>query len=215
MPTSTIIVDHRESRSGIIPLLEACPDIAVEVRELGCGDYMVREDYAIERKTATDFVLSIMDKRLFEQATKMKGEFGRCVVILEGDVYKTRSGIEPKAITGALNWLVGLEGGSILPSSGVANTVEHLTTLARQLQQGLGYTVGLRSAKPKDARTLADFLIQGLPGVGGATSKVLLAHFGTAQKVLTADVPALRKVPGIGAKTAETIRAVLDAEYLP
>lgn len=213
MAVSTIAVDSRESRSGILPLLQASPDIAVEVQELGCGDYMVRDDFPIERKTATDFVLSIMDRRLFEQVAKTKGEFGRFVLILEGDVYKTRSGMDPKAITGALNWLVGIEGGSILPSSGVANTVEHLTTLARQLQQGLGYTVGLRSSKPKNPQALSHFLIEGLPGVGGATARVLLAHFGSAQKVLTADVAELRKVPGIGPKTAQNIRAVLDAEY--
>lgn len=214
MATSTIIVDSRESRSGILPLLQASPDIAVEVRELSCGDYMVRDDFPIERKTATDFVLSIMDRRLFEQVAKMKGEFGKCVVIIEGDVYKTRSGIDPKAITGALSWLVGIEGGSVLPSSGVANTVEHLTMLARHLQQGLGYTVGLRSSKPKDPQALSSFVIEGLPGVGGATSRVLLAHFGSAHKVLSADVASLQKVPGIGPKTAQNIRAVLDAEYV-
>lgn len=214
MANSTIIVDSRESRSGILPLLQACPDITVEVQELGCGDYMVRDDFPIERKTATDFVLSIMDRRLFEQTAKLKGEFGKAIFIVEGDIYKTRSGIEPKALTGAVSWLVGIEGGSILPSSGVANTVEHLTTLARHLQQGLGYTVGLRSSKPKDPKALSHFLIEGLPGIGGATSRVLLAHFGSAHKVLTADVATLQKVPGIGPKTAQNIRAVLDAEYL-
>ncbi|MCA9902871.1 MAG: DNA-protecting protein DprA [Anaerolineae bacterium] len=44
--------------------------------------------------------------------------------------------------------------------------------------------------------------------VGGKTMRALIAHFGSAQAVLAADSHELRRVPGIGAVLAASIRAV-------
>ena len=60
-------------------------EMDVKVRPMAVGDYQVSDDVAIERKTAKDFVDSIMDKRLFKQATELREEFKNPLIILEGD----------------------------------------------------------------------------------------------------------------------------------
>lgn len=209
----TIVADMRETRSAIAQALRALPDIAVDVRELSCGDYMLREDFPVERKAAGDFVLSIQDRRLFEQVAKMKGEFGRATFIIEGDIYSTRSAMSPDAIRGALSYLVAIEGASILPSKNTADTAALLAVMARHLQEGLGYQVPLRGGKPKDLRMQAQFIVEGFPGIGPGSARALLGHFGSIEAICAADVPTLRGAPGVGEKTAKQIRSIVAADY--
>lgn len=208
-----IIADMREARSNIANLMRKTPDVEVVVEELSCGDYLLREDFPVERKAATDFILSIQDRRLFEQIAKMKGEYGRATFIVEGDLQATRSQMQPDAIRGALSYLVAIEGATIMPSSGPADSAGLMATMARHLQQGLGYEVSLRGAKPKDLRTQAQFIVEGFPGVGPGTARALLTHFGSIAALFAADIAALRQVPGIGPKSAQQIRAVIEARY--
>jgi excinuclease ABC subunit C len=44
-----------------------------------------------------------------------------------------------------------------------------------------------------------------IPGVGPATRKDLLRHFGSLRKIKTATLEELKDVPGVGPKMAETI----------
>ena len=60
-----------------------------------------------------------------------------------------------------------------------------------------------------------DFLVQALrltlvPGVGPRLRQSLLAHFSTADAVLSAAPSELRKVPGIGAKISQAIARAND-----
>jgi ERCC4-type nuclease len=208
-----ISADMRESRSTIITMLKRMPDYEVTVRELEIGDYMVREDFPVERKAATDFVASILDRRLFEQVSRMKAEYGKATFVIEGDVYATRSKITPEAICGAISYLTIIEDARVLTTKNAAETASLLATMARHAQEGLGYLVGLRANKPKDLRLSAQFVVQGLPGVGPTSATALLNHFGTVEALMKADIAQLRKVSGIGAKTADQIRSVIEADY--
>ncbi|MFC5550287.1 ERCC4 domain-containing protein [Massilia aerilata] len=208
-----ITADMRESRSSIIAMLQRMPDYEVKVCELDVGDYLLRDDFPVERKAAADFVASIQDRRLFEQVAKLKAEYGKATFVIEGDVYATRSQMKPEAICGAISYLTAIEDARVLTTRNAADTAALLATLARHLQQGLSYAVGLRANKPKDLRLSAQFLVQGLPGVGPAAATALLEHFGTVNALMRADLAQLRQVSGIGAKTAEQIRSVIEADY--
>lgn len=209
----TIVADMRESRSNIAQMLMQMPNLEVQIKELSCGDYMLREDFPVERKAASDFVLSIQDRRLFEQVAKMKGEFGRATFIIEGDIHATRSTMAPDAIRGALSYLVAIEGASILPSKNAADTAALLAVMARHLQEGLGYQVALRGGKPKDLRTQAQFIVEGFPGIGPGSAKTLLGHFGSIGAICAADATMLRGAPGVGEKTAKQIRNIIEVDY--
>ena len=195
-----ITVDQRESRSPVIQALRADPEVTIELRELSCGDYLVREDVAVERKSATDFVLSIFDQRLFQQVARLKQEYARPIFIVEGNVFKTRSQITPKALHGAISYLVAIEGVTLLTYDGPAETALSIATMARHLQEGLGYEVPSRAAKPKVGPDTAQFLLEGLPGCGPKTAKTLLSTFGSPLAAFSAPVEKLCEVPGVGKK---------------
>jgi Fanconi anemia group M protein len=205
-----IVIDHRESRSPVFKALQSNPDIEVEICELSCGDYLPRSDFGVERKEAGDFVASIMDRRLFAQVLRLKDEYQQVLFLIEGNPYATRSGITPDAIRGAISYLMTIEGVSIVTVDHHRETTSLLLTMARHLQEGLGYEVALRAGKPKNTADLAQYLIEGLPGIGPASAKALLKHFGSAEAVFSADAAALCQAPGVGKKTAERIREALN-----
>ena len=206
--TLSIVADSREHRSGLIPELIRLGAI-IQVEELEAGDYVLAEGLAVERKEANDFVSSIMDRRLFAQVPLLKATYARPFIIIEGDLSAVRSIIEPAALAGALSYLSVLEGITVLHTAGAAHTALQLITMARHATQGLGYEIALRGAKPKDRRSQAQYLVEGLPGIGPAAAKKLLDHFGSPAKVLSASQEELTQVKGIGAKMAATVHEVL------
>lgn len=206
----TIQVDSRESRSGIADKLTCFKGVAVERAELPSGDYLIGGGIAVERKDANDFVLSVMDGRLFEQVARMLAEHDKAVVLIEGDPYSVRSAIATESVDGALSYISLLSGASLAYSPSLAATPRILWRMALHAQHGLGYEIPLRVAKPKPVGILGQYLVEGLPGVGPAMAKRLLAHFGSARTVFSADVEALCGVKGVGRKSAEAILAALD-----
>ena len=68
-----ITVDYRERRSGLVELLEK--HCHVETGSLVCGDYRINDQILIERKTARDLLLSIVDHRFFNQIRRLKKAF--------------------------------------------------------------------------------------------------------------------------------------------
>lgn len=204
-----ISVDMRESRSGLTQRLERGQVVSVSYEDLAVGDFALSEHVVIERKEATDFVLSIMDRRLFGQVAQMKATYSRPIILIEGDVFKTRSGIAPEALRGALSWLTVIEGVGLMHTSGVEESASIIEVMARHAQEGLGYDIALRGNKPKDLGVLAHYAVEGLPGCGPGTAKKLLAHFGSVERVFAATVEQLCEVKGVGRKTADQIREVL------
>jgi ERCC4-type nuclease len=197
-----IIVDSRESRSGLAQELMAL-GAEIQSEELEVGDYVLCSGLAVERKAATDFVASILDRRIFEQVELLKATYAQPYVVVEGDIYNTRSNIEEAALLGAMSYISVLKGVGILETRNTRQTAQLLMTMCR-------HAVDLRGAKPKDRFCQSQFLVEGLPSVGPSAAKKLLAHFGSAHAVLSATKEDLRKVGGIGPKTAEVIREVLE-----
>jgi Fanconi anemia group M protein len=205
-----ISVDMREGRSGIPARLEQIPGVEIQTVDLLCADYAVGDQLGIERKTANDFIASILDKRLFEQSARLQTEYQRGMLLIEGDVYSTRTAISFEAIDGALSWLSLLSGLSILHVPNTARSAGLIHRLALHQEHGHGYDVPLRAAKPKDSSMAAQFLVEGLPSVGATTSIKLLNHFGSPSAVFKATDAQLSDVPGIGPKIISRIREVLD-----
>lgn len=206
-----LIVDSREQRSGLHNELVAL-GAQTEVRELECGDYVLAEGLAVERKTAMDFVLSIENRRIFEQVGLMKATYPRPYFLVEGALFGTRSAMSEEALLGALSYISVIEAVPVLWSGSVPQSAKLLLTMQRHAIEGLGYEIALRGGKPKDRQLQAQFLLEGLPGVGPGAAKKLINHFGSAQRVLAAPLEELRAVAGIGPKTAATIREVLEYE---
>lgn len=81
-----VIVDHRETEHRKKIAKKHFKDITIETLEY--GDY-VYKDVAVEFKTVKDFIGSVKDKRVFNQAIGMSEMYNHHYVIIYGDVGKT------------------------------------------------------------------------------------------------------------------------------
>ena len=207
-----LIADSRESTSGLIQLL-ANRGADVDLEELDCADYVLADGVAVERKTAEDFAGSIIDRRLFVQIALLKDTYERVYIVVEGDPFGTQSSISHEAIIGALSYISVIERIPVISTRDAHHTADMLLTMQRHAVQGLGYDVSFRASKPKSRDTQAQFLIEGLPGIGPTAAKKLLKHFGSAGGIFAATPEQLKIVPGVGPKTIQAIKEVLDHQF--
>jgi Fanconi anemia group M protein len=210
-----IRVDSRERPSPVPTLLAAFPDITLSFAALPSADYVLSDDVAVERKTASDFVASILDRRLFGQATRMKVLFPRAVLIIEGDLSQVPHSIDMAAIRGALAFLVVREGITVLQLSDAAETAALLRIMARHAQERMSQPVSLREPRPQIEELYAAYLVEGLPGIGPRRARMLLSHFGSPAAIMCAAAEELAQVPGIGKKSAQRIWQAMNARYAP
>jgi Fanconi anemia group M protein len=204
-----ITADSRESRSGIALKLRSLPGVSLEQAEMTSGDYLIGPGVAVERKAASDFVLSLMEGRLFDQLARMAIEHERAIILIEGNIYETRSAITPEALDGAMSYISLLSGASLIHSPSLARTPYLIHRMALHIQHGLGYEIPIRTCKPKGPAA-AQFILEGLPSVGPKLAQVLLAHFGSPRAVFSATREDLLQVKGLGPKSVDAIFAALS-----
>ncbi|RQW77905.1 MAG: Hef nuclease, partial [Methanothrix sp.] len=208
---AAVYVDPREREMGKI--LEA-RGLAVTLKNLEVGDYVISDRVAVERKTAQDFVSSIIDpkRNLFRQLTDLKNAYDRPILILEGRDLYTRQ-VSPKSIQGALASVAVDYGIPIIPTEDQQDTASVIAALAaREQREGREPMVHGH----KTARTLEEqqeYLVSSIPSVGPKAARNLLRHFGSVEKVLTASAEELQKVNLVGPKTAERIRELVGGRY--
>ncbi len=208
-----IIVDHRESPSGVIDELMRL-GVEVETRQLKVGDFILSDRVGVEKKSTGDFLQSIVDKRLLSQAKQLSETFERPVLVLEGKGLYSRRAIHPNAIRGALAALAVEFGIPILPTEDETGTAEILVAIAKREQIGEAREVAIRGEPkvmtlPKQQR----FVVEGLPGVSVVLAKRLLEHFKSVERVMGASEKELQQVWGIGKKKSREIRRVLSNKY--
>lgn len=210
----TVFVDQRERASGITRELMNNNEIQIKLIQLPVGDFLISERVVIERKSADDFVQSIIDGRLFEQAQALKENFRNPIILIEGnDLYSVRN-VHPNAIRGALAALAVDFAIPLIWSTGVEDSAGIIAQFAKREQEEKKQNIRLRGNKhAMTDQEQMEFLVSGLPGVGGVLAKDLLRHFGTVEKVFTADARALKNVEKIGDKKAKEIRRILTRNY--
>ncbi|MBQ6099660.1 MAG: DEAD/DEAH box helicase [Methanobrevibacter sp.] len=208
-----VYADSREGNSKVIRHLSEM-EIDVKVHSMAVGDYQVSDEVVIERKTAKDFVDSIIDKRLFKQARELSEEFKRPLLILEGDdIYNGM--IHPNAVRGTIAAIAIDFGISIIPTRNSEDTAAMIKRIAVREQTGEKTHIQIRTdKKPTSLWEQQLFIIESLPNIGPVNAKALLQHFGTVEKVINASESELQEVEGIGKKTAKSIRKVVESEYL-
>lgn len=208
-----VFADTREGNSKVIRHLSEM-EIDVKVQAMAVGDYQVNDEVVIERKTAKDFVDSIVDKRLFKQARSLMEEFKRPLIILEGDdLYNGM--INPNAIRGSIASIALDFGISIIPTRNAQDTAAMIKRIAIREQSGEKTPIQIRTdKKPVNLWEQQLFIIESLPNIGPVNAKNLLEHFGTVANIINASESQLQEVEGIGKKTAANIRKVVDSKYL-
>lgn len=206
-----VVADDRENAGGVILALRDRGDIAVEVRRLAVGDFIVEGNYVVERKTLPDFAVSVIDARLFRQAAAIAAGARSGVIILEGTAATAGAlGVSRESLQGALITVSVFYGLAVLRARDSAETARLLVYLGRQAQRFARGAHPRPGYRPKGRRARQLFLLQGLPGIGPERAEKLLEHFGSVQDVALASADELAAIDGIGGRTAERIRWALE-----
>lgn len=209
-----IYADDRELSNRVCKkLFELDADIK-QIR-LEVGDYLLSKNVCVERKTVKDFVNSIIDKRLFQQAKDLTENFKKPIIVIEGaeDIFTQRN-IHPNAIRGAIAALAIDFNIPIIQTEDADETAQMLYFIAKREQLGQIKPVALRGKRSGlTFEQQQEFLVEGLPLVGPTLAKSLLKKFGSVEKVFTASEMELKKVPKVGEKKAKKIRDVISKIY--
>ena len=199
-----IICDFREKHSGI-PKLLADNKINVSFSSLSTGDYIINDQIIVERKTAEDFIQSIMDNRLFEQCSKLKKDIRRVLIIIEGNPYRTEHKIDGRAVKGAILSILTAWQIPVIYSQSADSSVELLMMLGTQSLKEDIYIRTYSGYKPKKIKSQRLRFLQGIPSTGPAIAGRLIENFGNIKSIVNASVDELRKIKGIGKKNAKRI----------
>jgi len=200
-----VVSDYREKE--VIENLKKLGAV-VNVRALDVADYICSEQVGIERKTHSDFVSSIIDGRIFEQAEALKKSFEKPIVVIEG--YSNRE-INENSFKAAVASLLIDFNLSLLATKNPMDTAKTIFWMAKKEQsagRGISIKVG---KKPKEMKKLQEFVVASIPGISTVLAKRLLEKFGTIENIVAADVSELQKV--VGNKKGEGIKKVLAAKY--
>lgn len=214
----TIEIDHRENTDQLVSLLENTFGFQVSIKQLRFGDYLIPPDTVIERKTTRDFLVSILDGRLFQQAYRLAELAERPIIIIEGNSFTDRNeiGISLAAIKGAFISLAQTFHLPVLRTQNEADTAWHINQLFEQRQR-IGVNRGsLHAYSTKRLEIQKSRVLRAIPGIGPKMAKCLLEKFGSVSNVIKASTKDLLKVPGVGKKTVDKIQHVIKeniAEY--
>lgn len=208
-----IIVDTRES-PGLVRRLRELGSQVIQ-QAISPADYVVSEGFAVERKTFSDFLRSVFDGRLFDQVERMSGAYENSCLVVEGSVEEGLSATKnPMVYWGALAKISAKWDVSIVFTPDEENTAMFLHSLAKKLQEEEKRRIAVRH-KPK-TYTLSQrqlLAVQSLPNIGPERAERLLGRFGSLRRVFAASDKDLLSVKGIGKKTVEGVRELLDTKY--
>jgi len=209
-----IVIDHRERPSGVPTALAAHPNVHLSIHNLSLGDYRVNDTLIVERKTLTDFALSVIDGRLFTQASRLaRIKRARPCLILEGTPDNHPSPSIPRsAMQGAIITVTLVFGLPLLRSSSPEETANLILYAADQLHRRESRLPQRYGYHPKGLTRQQSYLLQAIPEIGPAKSQRLLQFFGTPFGVATATIEDLQTVEGIGPAAAKKIHRVFHGD---
>lgn len=122
---NTAVVKHWKEHPGMFPGLE------IELIEMEFGDYVVGKSTVIERKSTTDFMLSVMDNHLITNLTKLNQDYEQVIYIVEGDIYASRFHSDPAKLRQAIAYMTMKENTPLVPSPGPQSTAELIFAMAQ------------------------------------------------------------------------------------
>jgi Fanconi anemia group M protein len=193
-PKVRIIIDRREKNSLIASYL-VDKKANINFEHLQIADYLVGKT-AIERKTFSDFISSMINKRLLNQLTDLK-KHPHPLLIIEGFDYNynpRQFKIHENAIRGMfLSVIIDFQV-PIIFSENEEDTADFLISIAKK-QEKTKQPISLRPSKTfKNLKQQRQYILEGFPGIGPLTAKKLLKNFQKFIDVFNASEEDLKKI---------------------
>lgn len=183
-----IIIDSRE-RKLISQLEKQLNRYKLIIKQLEIADIVISEDVAIERKTGSDFIASIIDGRLFEQFLRLLDTYNSPILILEGFDYLAleNTGMNLSSIYGALAYLSYKLGVSVIPTRNLEDTLIVIERIAyREQIEDVKPIFSRRAPKGMSIEERRAFTLEGLVDTGPKKAQLLIKKFKTPLGVFEA-----------------------------
>ena len=230
--TDVVIDDREDSKHPFFrQYLAREKGLRVAVRRLEAGDFHVpenqgREAILVERKTSGDLVSSIIDSRLWSQASRLREaarDLGaRPVVVVEGGIEKPLRyrKIAPTAVSRALEELQASFGIVIVPTVDEKHTADWLALKARPrrqeaARQGKAMLPLAYYKRPRRMSIDERILFVASSIAGPELGRRLLEHFGTLRSIVNASPRALEEVRGVGEQRASELYMLFNKKWSP
>ena len=190
-----IIADYRE-RGSLVPSELVYLGFEVQFKDLKVADYIIK-DVAIERKTISDFLSSMTNKRLLRQIEELQ-QYKNKILVIEGledqELYNDApGGISGNAIRGFLVSIILKHKIPVILTKNPEDTAKFLLVLAKRKEKELSLKAKKRASSKKEQM---QFILEGFPGIGPATAKKLLKEFKTLKTIFNTSLEDLKKVIG-------------------
>jgi len=207
-----IYADKREIGTKVYDILKKRCN--VREKQLTVADYLLSKNVACERKKSSDFLMSLIDGRLFEQIQRLKEAYQGAFLILEGNVWDEDINVHPNAVRGAIAAIAIDFSLPIIWTNNQLETADMLFTIAKREQEDKKSRIGIRSKRKFLSKNQQqEYIVSGLPKISNVLAKRLLKHFKTPEKVFAASEQELQQVEGIGEVMAKNIRKILTRKY--
>jgi DNA excision repair protein ERCC-4 len=211
---AVILIDNREKDSGIPNLLKD-KGIPILFENLEIGDYIIG-DLIIERKTSKDFIASIFDGRIFQQANKITSFTNRAILLIEGNLNEEIEYVKNKnSIYGTLLSLALSYNFKIIYSNAIEETSNILEIIYKHGKYSKIDNIHLIKQKriSNDINEQKLNIIASIPYIGEKYAERLLKNFKTIKNIINASPQELSLKAKIPYKTSIKIWKILNEEY--
>jgi ERCC4-type nuclease len=189
-----IIADIHEKDSSILVELVSNREIETEITSLKIGDYLIGNTI-IERKTTSDFMSSMISKRLVQQLMQMQ-QYEQRLLIIEGQIssiLEKNNNIHPNAIRGFILSIMSNYNTNIIFTKDALDTSKYLITLSKQ-QLKPKTQVSLHSRIPKTIEEQKQYILESFPNIGPKKAELLLKKFKNLNSIFNASEEDLKEI---------------------
>ncbi|MFH1326583.1 MAG: ERCC4 domain-containing protein [archaeon] len=207
LPKPKVITDYREKNSLVISELIKL-GLEVNFKNLKVADYLVA-GIAIERKTVSDFISSMINKRLLRQLEEIQ-QYKNPLLMIEGieeqELYNDENGtgVNANAIRGFLLSISLKHRIPIIFTKDYKDTAKFISVISKKKEKEHSLNVNKKTLNKKEQ---LQFILEGFPGIGPKTAKKLLKEFKTLKNIFNAPVEELKTKIG---KKAEIFSLVKE-----
>jgi ERCC4-type nuclease len=175
----------------------------LEVGDIVCGNV------CIERKEASDFVGSILDGRLKEQAMRMYANYEHRYIIIEGDVFATKSNINHNAIIGKMTSLCAKYGIYLINVNSPRHTVYTCYSIVAKIfaENKLDFINFNKSVRRLNDIDIVVAMLLQIPGLGLDRAKKIAEFYKTTPSEIFGKIcyNDLVNIDGIGEVTTRKV----------
>jgi ERCC4-type nuclease len=195
-PRFKIKMDYREKNSLVYSHLIKL-NFGVEIQELKVADYIVN-NVAIERKTVSDFISSMINKRLLKQLEELQ-QYPNKLLLIEGvdeqEIYSEFSPtrMHPNSVRGFLLSILLKHKIPIIFTKNPQDTAKFIYVLAKKQDKEISLKPTKKNLTKKEQ---IQFILEGFPGIGPKTARKLIKEFKTLKNIFNVSEEELQKILG-------------------